>query len=159
MIRGTPLYWDLYIAATRANPNPATDENNYIKAITTKAKLNVTFNDEKKDIIIQTPGGNKITISDDQKSISIEDQNSNSIKMTSSGIVINSGKDITLKATGNITLDATGKVSVTAKQDVAVSGLNISNTAQMGFTAKGNATAELSASGQTTVKGAIVMIN
>jgi hypothetical protein len=29
----------------------------------------------------------------------------------------------------------------------------------MGFTAKGATTAELSASGQTTVKGAMVMIN
>jgi Rhs element Vgr protein len=154
-----PVVLGSLYSTTKANPYPAADENNYIKAITTKGKLNVTFNDDKKDIIIQTPGGNKITISDDQKSISIEDQNSNSVKMTSSGIAINSGKDITLTATGNITLDATGKVSVSAKQDVAVAGLNISNTAQMGFTAKGNATAELSASGQTTVKGAIVMIN
>lgn len=140
-------------------PNAAADENNYIKSLVTKAKLKLTFDDEKKAVKIETPGGNSVTISDDAKSIEIKDQNSNTVKLTSSGIDISSGKDINLKATGNLTLSATGKVSIEAKQDVAVAGMNVKNTAQVGFSAKGNATAELSASGQTTVKGAMVMIN
>lgn len=148
----------LYSDAKKA-PNPATDENNYIKSITTKSKLKISFDDDKKITKIETPGGNSITLNDDAKSIEIVDQNSNSIKMTSSGIDIKSGKDITLEATGNITLKATGKVSVNATQDATIAGLNISATAQVGFTAKGNATAEISAAGQTTVKGGIVMIN
>jgi hypothetical protein len=37
--------------------------------------------------------------------------------------------------------------------------LNINQTADISFVAKANASAELSASGQTTVKGATVMIN
>jgi hypothetical protein len=37
--------------------------------------------------------------------------------------------------------------------------MNITNTAQMGYTARGSASAELSASGQTIVKGGMVMIN
>ena len=43
--------------------------------------------------------------------------------------------------------------------DVSAKGMNVNLEAQTGLTAKGNATAELSASGQTTVKGAMVMIN
>lgn len=148
----------LYSSSKKASVVPA-DNNNYIKSITTKSKLKITFDDEKKITKIETPGGNSITLSDDAKSIEIVDQNSNSLKMTSSGINLQSNKDITIKATGNITLDATGKLNLTAKQDVAVSGMNVNNTAQVGFTAKGNATAEVSASGQTTVKGGIVMIN
>ncbi len=100
-----------------------------------------------------------ITLDDDGKTVDITDQNSNSIKMTASGIEIKSAKDINLKATGKIVLDGAAGLSLTSKADVAVEGLNIKNTAQMGFTAKGNATAEISASGQTVVKGAIVMIN
>ena len=46
-----------------------------------------------------------------------------------------------------------------SEADVNVEGMNVNHTASAGFTAKGNATAELSASGQTTVKGAMVMIN
>ncbi|MES3019689.1 MAG: type VI secretion system tip protein VgrG [Bacteroidota bacterium] len=135
------------------------DSNNYLKGITTKSKLKIAFDDDKKITKISTPGGNMITLDDDGKMVDITDQNSNSIKMTSSGIEIKSAKDITLKATGKIILDATAALSVTSKADVEVSGLNIKNTAQVGFAAKGNATAEISASGQTTVKGAIVMIN
>ena len=70
--------------------------------------------------------------------------------MTTKNFVVKNG--IT---TGNITLDATGKLALNSKQDVAVEGLNITNTAKVGFTAKGNASAEISASGQTIVKGAI----
>ena len=148
----------LYSSAKKAAAAP-TDNNNYIKTLITKSKLKISFDDEKKITKIETPAGNTITLSDDAKSIEIVDQNSNAIKMTSSGINIESQKDITLKATGNITLNATGKVNVKAQQDVAVSGMNVNNTAQVGFTAKGNATAEISASGQTTVKGGLVMIN
>jgi Rhs element Vgr protein len=148
----------VYSSAKKAAATPA-DNNNYIKTLITKSKLKFSFDDEKKIMKFETPGGNSILLSDDAKSIEIADQNSNTIKMTSSGITIESQKDITLKATGNITLDATGKLNLSAKQDVAVSGMNVNHTAQVGFTAKGNATAEVSASGQTTLKGGIVMIN
>ena len=148
----------LYSSAKQAAATPA-DNNNYIKTIITKSKLKISFDDEKKITKIETPGGNSITLSDDAKSIELVDQNSNSLKMTSDGITIQSNKDITLKATGNINLDATGKLNLSAKQDVVIAGMNINSTAQVGFTAKGNATAEISASGQTTVKGGIVMIN
>lgn len=79
--------------------------------------------------------------------------------MDSSGISLSSAKDIKLKAKGTITMDATSKISATAKQDVSLEGLNVKVQAKVGATVKGNATAELSASGQTTVKGAMVMIN
>lgn len=140
-------------------PVESSDNNNYTKTIVTKSKLKVTFDDEKKVITIVTPGGNSITISDDAKSIELKDQNSNSIKMSSDGINLESAKDISIKATGNITLNATGKLTMSATQDAALSGMNVNLTAQVGFTGKGNATAEVSASGQTTVKGGIVMIN
>lgn len=148
----------LYSSAHPAANTPA-DNNNYIKTITTKSKLKISFDDEKKITKIETPGGNSITLNDDAKSIEIVDLNNNSVKMTSGGVNIQTNKDIVLKATGNITLDATGKVNINAKQDVAVAGMNVNNTAQVGFTAKGNATAEISAAGQTTVKGGLVMIN
>lgn len=148
----------LYSKKNAAELTPA-DNNNYIKGITTKSKLKISFDDEKKITKISTPGGNTFTLDDDKKTVDITDQNNNSIKMTSSGIEIKSAKDITLKATGKIILDATAAISISSKADVAVEGLNVNNTAKVGFVAKGNASAEISASGQTVVKGAIVMIN
>jgi|694.fasta_scaffold20996_1 Rhs element Vgr protein len=137
----------------------ANEAKNNTKAITTRSKMEINFDEEKKIIKISTPGGNSIILDDDEKGITIKDQNSNTLKLNSSGIEMESPKNIVIKATGDITLDATGKLSLQSKQDVTVEGLNITNTAKVGFTAKGSASAEISASGQTIVKGAMVMIN
>lgn len=137
----------------------ANEAKNNTKAITTRAKMEIKFDEEKKIIKILTPGGNSITLDDQEKGITIEDQNSNTVKLNSSGIEMESPKNISIKAKGTITLDATGKLALNSKQDVAVEGLNITQTAKVGFTAKGSASAEISASGQTVVKGAMVMIN
>ena len=135
-----------------------TAENN-TKAIVTRSKLKVEFDEDKKVITLITPNNNQIVISDDQKSILIQDENSNKVELNSSGITLDSPKDITISAKGKVTIDAVNNIELTAQADIKNSGLNISHEANVGFTAKGNATAELSASGQTTVKGAMVMIN
>ena len=139
-------------------PYPFTDDN-FKKAVTTRTGLTLEFDDEKKIITLETPGKNKIVISDDDKSILLQDQNNNQVKLGTAGISLDSPKDITLTAQGGISLSAMANVEIKATQDAKMEGLNVTHSAQIGFTAKGNATAELSASGQTTVKGAMVMIN
>lgn len=135
------------------------DDNNYKRAFVSPEKLTVELDDEKKIITISTPGKNKIVISDDAKGITLKDQNNNEVVMNDSGIKLTSAKDITLSAKGNITIDATGKANVKAKQDVGIEGLKVEAKAQTTLKLAGTASAELSASGQTTVKGAMVMIN
>lgn len=135
------------------------EAKNNTKAIVTREKLRIGFDEDKKVITVVTPGKNTLEISDDGKHIRLADQHKNEIKMDSGGITLTSAKDITLKAKGNITMDATMKLSGTAKQDISLEGLNVKVQAKIGASVKGNATAELSASGQTTVKGAMVMIN
>lgn len=135
------------------------EAKNNMKAIVTREKMCIEFNEEKKVITLSTPGKNTVEISDDGKYIRLADQHKNEIKMDSGGITLSSAKDIMLKAKGNITMDATMKLSGTAKSDVSLDGMNVKVQAKIGASVKGNATAELSASGQTTVKGAMVMIN
>lgn len=135
------------------------EAKNNTKAIVTREKLRIEFDEEKKVVTVATPGKNTVEISDEGKSITLTDQHKNEIKMDNGGITLSSAKDITLKAKGGITLDATSKISGTAKSDISLEGLNVKVQAKVGATVKGNATAELSASGQTTVKGAMVMIN
>lgn len=135
------------------------EAKNNTKAIVTREKLRIEFDEEKKAITVATPGKNTLEISDDGKQIRLADQHKNEIKMDSGGITLTSAKDIKLKAKGDITMDATMKLSGTAKQDVSLEGLNVKVQAKVGASVKGNATAELSANGQTTVKGAMVMIN
>lgn len=133
-------------------------KNNF-KGIVTKSNLRIEFDDEKKITTIDTPGGNKIVVSDNEKSIVLKDQNMNKVELSPDGIVLDSLKDIKLSSKSKITIDATSGVDIKSVADVKISGLNINHSANVSFTAKGNASAELSASGQTTVKGTIVMIN
>jgi Rhs element Vgr protein len=132
---------------------------NDTKALVTRCKHKLEFDEKDKVITLTTPGGNRVVLSDKDKSILLEDQNGNTVKLSPSGIALDSPKDISLTAKGGITLDAVSSIALTAKADVKASGLNVSCEGQIGFTGKGNATAELSAAGQTTVKGALVMIN
>ena len=142
------------------NPPPTSlSANNEIKTLVTRCKAKLEFNDEDKVITLLTPGNNKMVFSDKDKSIVITDQNGNKVKLGTGGITLDSPKDIKISAKGTISIDAVGAVSVSSKADVKVDGLNVNCTAQVGVVAKGSATAELSASGQTTVKGALVMIN
>lgn len=122
-------------------------------------RVKIEFDEVKHVILISTSGGNKVEIRDDDKYMKLSDANKNELILDKDGITIASSKDIRLNAKGNILLDAGGRLEVKAKSDVNVSGLNVKAEAKVEFSAKGNAKAELTASGQTMVKGAIVMIN
>ena len=127
--------------------------------VVTNSKLKIEFDEEKKITTIVTPAENKVVLSDDEKSILLQDQNNNKVELSPDGIVLDSTKDISITAQGKITIEAMDTIDVSAQADVSVKGLNVNLEANVGFVAKGNASAELSASGQTTVKGAMVMIN
>jgi uncharacterized protein involved in type VI secretion and phage assembly len=139
--------------------NAAKDENNYIKQILTKAQLKINFDDQNKILTLSTPGKNTITLDDKGKSIIVADQNKNTITLNASGITISSDKDINLKAKGGINLLANKRISINASQDLVAAGLNVNLTAKSAFKAKGTGSAELSASGKTTIKGGLVNIN
>ncbi len=144
----------------KKNKPPYTpDSTNKDKAIVTKSKLKITFNDTDKTIVIETPGGQKATLDDKSNSVKIEDSNNNSIKLDKDGITLDSGKDIKLVASGKVSITPTGNAEIKATGDVSLAGNNVKAKANIGATIEGTATAELKASGQVTVKGAIVMIN
>jgi Rhs element Vgr protein len=145
--------------SSKRKPPYELSADNFTKAIVTRSKLKLEFDDDGKAISLITPGDNRVIISDDARSILLQDQNGNKVELNDGGIVLDSPGDISISAKGKITLDATAEISLSAKADVSAKGMNVNLEAQTGLTAKGNATAELSASGQTTVKGAMVMIN
>ncbi|HKJ67726.1 MAG TPA: Rhs element Vgr protein, partial [bacterium] len=127
-----------------AKPAPFTaSDDNHEKGFVTRSEMKVMFNDDKKSIRLETPGGNVITLSDDAGSVVIEDQNSNKIEMASGGITIESAADINIKASGNLTIE----------------GTNVNAKANGQFKAEGSAGAEMSTSAIAVVKGSLVQIN
>lgn len=118
-------------------------DDNDIKTIVTREGVKIEFDDKKKHVVIETPGGNSITVSDDEKSVLVKDQNGNKVTLSSDGIVLDSAKDVAVKAKG----------------DVNIEGVNVNLKANAQLAAKGSASAEISSSGNTVVKGSIVQIN
>lgn len=118
-------------------------DDNHEKGFVTRSKMKLIFNDDKKSILLQTPGGKEITLDDDQKKIIIKDDNNNKIEMSKDGIIIESCKDIKMKATG----------------DMKAEGVNVEMKGSGNFKAEGSGGAKLTSSGMTDVKGSIVNIN
>lgn len=145
--------------SSKRRPPYAPEAGNHIKALVSRSKAKLEINDLDKVITLSTPGQNQVVLNDKDQAVVISDQHGNKVTLRAGGIQMESPQDIVLKAAGKIVLDALGEVSVTSQSDVKVSGLNVNCQAQVSLVAKGSASAELSAAGQTTVKGALVMIN
>lgn len=130
-----PVVLGMCHSSAKPAPEPAKDTNHH-KGYVSREKMKLTFDDEKKIILFETPGGNCLTLSEEKKGIIIEDQNGNKITLDDSGIKVESVKDLMMKAT----------------KDMTAEGMKITLNAQTGFKASGSATAELSGA-STTIKG------
>lgn len=144
-----PVILGMCNSSAKPAPEAARNENNH-KGYISREKLKFSFDDEKKVIGLETPAGNKLTLSEDAHGITIEDQNGNKIALDDSGITIQSVKDLVLKASN----------------DVKVSGMNAELSAQSAFKASGTGTAEVSGSqtkitgdAMTLIRGGMVQIN
>jgi Rhs element Vgr protein len=132
-------------------PAPITPQDaNNEKGFTTRSKMHLSFNDDTKTIVIDTPAGNSITIDEQSMKIEITDQSSNKITMETSGITLQSPANIDIKAGAVLTLSggaslAIGAPSLSVKADADVS--------------MEGAVAKLSSSGITEISGSIVKIN
>ncbi|MEL7162713.1 MAG: Rhs element Vgr protein, partial [Bacteroidota bacterium] len=122
------------------------------KGYVSRSEMRFHFDDDQKIVTLETPAGNKLVLSEADTAITVEDQNGNKIVLDPEGITLESSKDIVMKA-------PSGKVSIEAGQDLSAEGLNVNLKASAAFKAEGSASAELSASGNTTVKGAMLMLN
>ncbi len=143
----------------KRTPPQTLEQKNNIKQILTREKLSVEFNEEKKSITITTPGKRKFVLDDDGKKISVEDGSGNKLELSDSGIKMESQKDIVIDTKGKFNVSAVGGINLASKGDLKGEGLNVEFNGNVGFTGKGGAKAEVSASGQTVIKGAMVMIN
>ena len=129
-------------SSANAAPLPAKDTN-HEKGWVTRSDMRFLFNDDKKSLTIQTPGGKKVIIDEDADKILLSDEHNNKITMNKDGIVIESAKNMTLKAAQNLNLEAA----------------NISQKAQTSFKVESQGQAQLNATGDMVVKGTFVRIN
>ena len=135
-----PVVLGMCHSAAKPAPEPAKNTN-HRKGYVSREKMRVIFDDEKKIMLFDTPGGNKVTLSEDEKGVLIQDQNGNKIILDTNGIKIESAKDLNLKAAKNIKIE----------------GMNLDMKAQTAFKAAGTSTAEFSGA-STTIKGSATTV-
>ncbi|MEM7084584.1 MAG: type VI secretion system tip protein VgrG [Bacteroidota bacterium] len=127
-----------------AKPAPiVAADDNHEKGFITRSEMKLLFDDDKKSLTIETPGGKKIVLDEDAGSIIIEDENSNTFTLDSDGVALESGSDFSIKASGDVTIE----------------GTNVSIAANAEFKAEGSAGAEVSTSAIAVLKGSLVQIN
>ena len=140
---GQPVILGMLHSSAKAPPIEPTTDNDE-KGYVSRSKIALRFDDKKKVAILETPGGNRLTLSDDAGGIVIADQNGNSITLDGEGITLASDK----KA-----------VTVKAKTELKAEALKATITAKSSATIEGQGTAKVSSGGSLTLKGSMVMIN
>jgi Rhs element Vgr protein len=127
-----------------AKPAPITvSDDNHEKGLISRGEVKIILNDDDPSVLLEMPSGKKVSVNDADGEILLEDENGNKVLINSDGISLESPSDVTLNATGDLNIEAT----------------NINLKANAGFKAEGSASAEISSTGTTTVKGSIVQIN
>ena len=144
-----------------ANPAPLTASNqNDQKGFFTRSNIQILFDDGKKNVLLQTPGGNQTFWDDNGQQIVIQDQNNNQITMNQQGISIQdtNNNQITMDNSG-ISIQSQNDLTLQAQGDVKISGVNISISASAQMKAEGQAGGQVSSSGNMVIQGAMVQIN
>jgi uncharacterized protein involved in type VI secretion and phage assembly len=110
---------------------------NDLKVLCSRNGVKVTLDDTdgQEKFIVETPGGQKITMKDGPGSVEIVDSNGNSMKMESSGVTITASAKVTVNASqvavsaGMVTVDAgMSKFSGVVQCDTLISNTVISST-------------------------------
>jgi Rhs element Vgr protein len=125
-------------------------DNNNEKGFTTRSKMHLSFNDDTKTIVIDTPAGNSITIDEKSMKIEIKDQNENKITMEQTGITMESPLNIDVKAGAVLTLSGGTSLSISAPSLSVKADSNVSIE---------GAVAKVTSSGITEISGSLVKIN
>jgi uncharacterized protein involved in type VI secretion and phage assembly len=119
------------------------ENDNPKKGYVSRSGIRMSFDDEKKCLLIETPGNRMLEMDDDAGTITIKDANGNKIMLGSDGITIESAKDLVLKAAKSISLSAP---EVSMKADATMS-------------VEGGGSTSMKSNGITEVKGSMVKIN
>ena len=144
-----PVVLGMLHSSNKPAPISPADNNNE-KGFTTRSKMHLSFNDDTKTIVIDTPAGNSITLDEKSMKIEIKDQNENKITMEQTGITMESPLNIDVKAGAVLTLSGGTSLSISAP--------SLSVKADASVSIEG-AVAKVTSSGITEISGSLVKIN
>jgi len=136
-----------------ARPAPvAAEDANPRKGYVSREKLRLLFDDGARSVLLETPAGNRIELSEDAKGIALRDQNGNRVTLDANGIVVESAKDLVLKAAGDVRIEGSKNVGVDAKSRLKASGA-------AGAELSSGANTKVEGGATVVVKGGMIQIN
>ena len=109
--------------------------NNFRKVLCSRNGVKVTLDDQdgQEKLLLETPGGQKITLKDGPGALTIEDSNGNSVKLETAGITVTAAAKVTVNASqvaisaGMVTVDAgMSRFSGVVQADTVISNSVIS---------------------------------
>lgn len=133
-------------------------EENFIKGWMLKSKLQLLFDEEKKEIVLGTAAGNQIILSDDKGGILLRDQHGNEFQMNEDGLRLYSRSALQQVADQDVDIQSKGKIAVSAKGNLVQEGMNVTIQAKAKLEQKANIM-ETKGAAQVVIKGGIVRIN
>jgi len=156
IVNDGPIIIGSLYAATGGLPHKATPAT---KMFRSRAGVEIVVDDDKKRLELRTPRGACLSLDDDARSISLADGNGNRLDMTDEGIRLHSARRLELTCDGELSITSGQDALIAAKMALAIEAINASMVGKVDVKLHGSASASLTADGQTTVKGAMVMIN
>lgn len=138
-----PVLLGMLHSSAKSAPLTGSDDN-HEKQYKSREGLSWTINDEKKQMVFETPGGQKVELDDDAKALVLTDQHGNSITMNQDGITIESATALNLKAGTEFAIDSGTSLGIKSGTELKL---------------EGSAGAELSSTAITKVKGSLLQLN
>jgi Rhs element Vgr protein len=140
-------------------PTHAPEKPNDVKALVTRSKMEVNFNDKDVVLKISTPGGRYVELDDKTGTLTVADPNGNKLVMKSDTVDLISAANMTIKSAANMTIDCGANLEMKAavKCDVSAVQINATGSAQLALASNG--VGSLKAAAVLEVNGALVKIN
>jgi len=106
-----------------AKPAPLEgSDDNHEKVYRSRSGMRLYFNDDKKIALLETPAGNRLTLSEQDQGVKLEDQNGNKIEMSASGVKIESASALELKAGSELKLSGQAGAELSSSATCKVQG-------------------------------------
>jgi uncharacterized protein involved in type VI secretion and phage assembly len=81
---------------------------NYLKALRSRNGVKITLDDHdgQEQLILETPGGQKVTLRDGPGQIELQDSNGNSVKLEAAGVTVTTSAKVTVNAGASVEINA-----------------------------------------------------
>jgi len=138
-----PVILGMLHSSAKAAPLAGSDDN-HEKGYKSRSGMRLHVDDEKTVLTLDTPAGNAIVLSEEDKSLTLVDQHGNKIVLDADGIHLESTKVIAAKAGTELKLESGTGLAVKGGTELKLEGAT---------------QAELSSAAMTAIKGGIIQIN